>query len=115
MILSRREVQEELRERRNIDVPASRVIVVSDSRDSAWWDEVREFGWRTPERVVVGTVGRYEWRYPALVDAAVLSGAVGFVGTEGSTYSAISRRRVETWHDGATRMLKWGSRGVGDH
>ena len=38
-----REVQEELRERKGIDV--KHVIMTSDERDPAWWAEVKAEGW----------------------------------------------------------------------
>ena len=88
---------------------------MSDERDSAWWDEVKELGWRTPDHVTARTVERYGRWHPVLIDAAILSGAAGFVGTEGSTYSSLSRRRVEEGQDGAVRMYKWGRKGADDH
>jgi hypothetical protein len=38
-----REVQEELRERKGIDV--KHVIMTSDESDPAWWAEVKAEGW----------------------------------------------------------------------
>lgn len=49
------------------------------------------------------------------LDAAIHSAATGFVGTDRSTYSTVSRRRVEDWQDGATRIVKWGYKGADDH
>lgn len=40
-----REVQEELRERKGIDIPSTRVIVTSDEQDPTWWDEIKSLGW----------------------------------------------------------------------
>ncbi|KAI0652041.1 hypothetical protein C8Q79DRAFT_899165 [Trametes meyenii] len=110
-----REVQEELYARRGIDVPMSRVIITSDEQDPAWWDEVSALGWHTIDHKVAGTAEAFGRWYPVILDAAIQSGAVGFVGTDRSTYSIISRRRVETWNDGATRMVMWGYKGADDH
>lgn len=93
----------------------SRVIITSDETDPVWWDEVRALGWKTVDHQkarTVETLGRW---YPVLLDAAIQSNALGFVGTDRSTYSILSRRRVETWHDGATRTVLWGYKGADDH
>lgn len=55
------------------------------------------------------------FRYPVILDAAVQSNGLGFVGTDRSTFSILSRRRVIDWHDGAARMVLWGSKGADDH
>lgn len=54
-------------------------------------------------------------RYAVILDAAIQSFADGFVGTDRSTYSILSRRRVEDWQDGATRMFKWGRKDADAH
>ena len=54
-------------------------------------------------------------RYPVILDAAIQSNGLGFVGTDRSTFSTLSRRRVMDWHDGATRMVLWGRKGADDH
>ncbi|KAH9857996.1 hypothetical protein C2E23DRAFT_855905 [Lenzites betulinus] len=110
-----REVQEELRERKGVDIPMTRVIITSDEKDPAWWDEVAALGWRTVDHDAAGTVAAFGRWYPVILDAAIQSGALGFVGTDRSTYSIVSRRRVESWHDGATRMVLWGYKGADDH
>lgn len=43
--VSYREVQDELRERKGLDIPMTHVIITSDEQDPAWWDEVRALGW----------------------------------------------------------------------
>lgn len=48
-------------------------------------------------------------RYPVLIDAAIQSGGVGFVGTDRSTMSILARRRTESWQNGVTRTFKWGT------
>ncbi|KAI0778374.1 hypothetical protein BD413DRAFT_508781 [Trametes elegans] len=110
-----REVQEELRERKGIDIPMSRVIITSDESDPAWWEEVAALGWRTIDHTAAGTAEVFGRWYPVILDAAIQSGATGFVGTDRSTYSIVSRRRVETWQNGATRMVLWGYKGADDH
>ena len=45
-----------------------------------------------------------EW-YPPLIDIVVQSYAIGFVGTEDSTFSLIGQRRVEDWNGGITRTV----------
>ena len=39
-------------------------------------------------------------RYPTLIDQALLSMGKAFVGTQSSTMSILSARRVEDWNDG---------------
>lgn len=110
-----REVQEELLQRQGLDIPMTRVIITSDEKDPAWWEEVRALGWRTLDHEAAGTAEAFGRWYPVILDAAIQSGAHGFVGTDRSTYSIVSRRRVESWHDGATRMVLWGYKGADDH
>ncbi|TFK90807.1 hypothetical protein K466DRAFT_583411 [Polyporus arcularius HHB13444] len=110
-----REVQEELRARKGVEVPMDRVVITSDESDPAWWDEVKALGWKTVDHQAARTaevLGRW---YPVILDAAIQSNAMGFVGTDRSTYSILSRRRVETWHDGVTRTVLWGYKGADDH
>ncbi|KAI0801075.1 hypothetical protein C8Q74DRAFT_465353 [Fomes fomentarius] len=110
-----REVQDELRERKGVDIPMSRVIITSDETDPAWWDEVKAMGWRTVDHETARTEEVFGKWYPVILDAAIQSNALGFVGTDRSTYSILSRRRVETWHDGSTRTVLWGYKGADDH
>ena len=112
---SHREVQAELAERKGLQIPASRVLVASDEEDPAWWADVRAQGWRAVDHAAARTEERLGRWYPAILDAAMLSLAHGFVGTEGSTYSAVSGRRVKSWTDGAVRMLRWGYEGADNH
>ncbi|KAF7356995.1 hypothetical protein MVEN_01036100 [Mycena venus] len=93
------EVQEELWATKHVVV--DRVIVTSDEQDPAWWDAVFELGWVRPDHSRTVEV-HGEW-YPILVDAAIQSGALGFVGTDRSTVSVMARKRVQTWHGGAVR------------
>ncbi len=110
-----REVQDELRERKGLDIPLTRVIITSDEKDPAWWDQIKALGWKTVDHDAFRTAEVFGRWYPVILDAAIQSTAVGFVGTDRSTYSILSRRRVESWHDGATRTLMWGYKGADDH
>ncbi|KAJ7780325.1 hypothetical protein DFH07DRAFT_1026703 [Mycena maculata] len=112
-VIARRveEAQAELWATRRIIV--DRVIVTSDERDPEWWDAVGELGWVWPDHS--RTVELHgEW-YPILIDAAIQSGGLGFVGTDRSTVSLMARKRVETWHGGAVRTVLWGSVNADDH
>ena len=91
------------------------MLVASDETDPAWWADVRARGWRSADHAAARTEERFSRWHPVLLDAAMLSGATGFVGTAGSTYSAVSGRRVESWQDGAVRMLRWGYEGADNH
>ena len=104
-----------MRELKGIDVPASHVILTSDEKDPAWWDEIHGLGWRTVDHAAARTSEVFGRWYPLIVDAAIQSRAVGFVGTDRSTYSIMSRRRVESWNEGVVRTVLWGFKGADDH
>ncbi|KAM5533961.1 hypothetical protein V8D89_012386 [Ganoderma adspersum] len=110
-----KEVQDELRERKGLDIPSTRVVITSDEKDPAWWEQVKALGWKTVDHDALRTTEVFGRWYPVILDAAIQSTAVGFVGTDRSTYSILSRRRVESWHDGATRTIMWGYKGADDH
>ncbi|KAJ7109973.1 hypothetical protein C8R44DRAFT_842428 [Mycena epipterygia] len=106
-----REVQAEVLQRKGIEV--KHVIVTGDEKDSAWWDSVRELGWRRPDHSqIYGSYGG-GW-YPVLLDAVLQSQGSAFVGTDRSTMSMLSGRRVADWHDGPVRHVKWGTPGADD-
>jgi hypothetical protein len=112
-------------------VKAEHVIVGSDERDPAWWKKVAALGWSWVDHEKEDTEAVYgKWcvplvrvafsreadrhlhRYPAIIDQTVHSLATGFVGTDRSTYSLVSRKRVEAWspvHE--TRNVLWGKPG----
>ena len=50
-----------------------------------------------------------------MIDAVIQSGGVGFLGTDRSTMSTLARRRVQSWHNGVVRTVKWGEKGADDH
>ena len=54
-------------------------------------------------------------RYPLLIDAVIQSNGVGFVGNDLSTVSVVARKRVESWHQGVVRTVKWGWPTADDH
>ncbi|KAJ6600492.1 hypothetical protein DFH09DRAFT_970353 [Mycena vulgaris] len=94
-------------------LPVAHVVMTSDEKDAAWWAAVRALGWTVPDHA--DTVRLYGKWYPVLIDAAIQSGAVGFVGTDQSTVSIIAGWRVKTWQGGEVRMFKWGKAGADDH
>ncbi|KAJ7623652.1 hypothetical protein FB45DRAFT_837988 [Roridomyces roridus] len=105
------EVQNELFETHGIMV--DKVIVTSDEEDQAWWKDVTEREWARPNHS--RTVELHGLWYPTLIDSAIHSGAIGFVGTDQSTVSIIARKRVTTWNGGVTRTVKWGKENADDH
>lgn len=58
-----REVQEELLQRKGIDIPMTHVIITSDEKDPAWWDEVQALGWVRIDHDVMRTEEVYgKWQ-----------------------------------------------------
>lgn len=126
-VIARRvkEVQDELLINKGIRV--NNVVMTSDEKNETWWKEVTEnfgwkrldhLGWATGENPIPGAPeGLKRWHdwYALLVDATIQSAGVGFVGTDRSTMSIIARRRVETWQNGVSRMVRWGTVGADDH
>ncbi|KAJ7675369.1 hypothetical protein B0H17DRAFT_1207731 [Mycena rosella] len=112
-VIARRvkEVQDEIRERKGIDV--TRVIVTSDEKNRTWWGDVEDLGWFAPDHS--RTQELYEDWYTILIDAIIQSKGAGFVGTARSTVSVLSNKRVESWQDGSIRTVKWGEPGADDH
>ncbi|KAI0347794.1 hypothetical protein BDW22DRAFT_1349857 [Trametopsis cervina] len=110
-----REVQAELLQRKGINIPMTRVIMTSDETDETWWDEVTALGWVKMDHNEQRTAERYGRWHPVILDAAIQSLGQGFVGTDRSTFSVLSRRRVLDWQNGAARMVLWGRKGADDH
>jgi hypothetical protein len=105
------EVREELQRARGIEVP--RVVLTSDETDATWWEEVAAYGWhRLDHSTTEETHSRW---HPVLIDAAVQSGGMGFVGTDLSTVSLMAGLRVKAWQGGVVRSVKWGTPGADDH
>ncbi|KAI0638784.1 hypothetical protein C8Q77DRAFT_1151813 [Trametes polyzona] len=107
------EVQEEIRRTRGIYV--SHVIMTGDEKDPSWWGAVEERGWLRIDHAGERTAEQFGNWYPVVLDAVVQSMAIGFVGTDRSTFSHMARRRVTDWNNGAVRLVKWGTPGADDH
>jgi len=72
----------------------------ADENSPDFWDDVKSQGWLHINHTQEQTLERFgEW-YPPLIDVVIQSMAVGFVGTEDSTFSLVSQRRVEDWNGG---------------
>jgi hypothetical protein len=114
-IIARRvsEVQEELRTRNGVEV--TQVIMTSDELDPEWWSGVRALGWTWVDYATERTAEIYGKWHPVFIDAIIQSNGAGFVGTRGSTMSILARRRVQSWHNGPTRIVQWGWPGADDH
>lgn len=109
------EVRAELGERLDVAVQPGHVLVMSDEKDEGWWESVRAQGWTAVDHWMLRTAEEHGGWYPVIMDAVLQSMAVGFVGTDQSTFSHMARRRVEDWNNGVTRMVKWGRVGADDH
>ncbi|KAK1233665.1 hypothetical protein PQX77_003160 [Marasmius sp. AFHP31] len=112
-VIARRvqEVKDEIFDKKGIRV--EHVIMTSDERNQTWWKDVADLGWKTPDHSE--TKAKYGDWYPPLIDAAIQSRGLGFVGTDRSTMSVIAQRRVATWYDGVTRLVRWGTPDADDH
>ncbi|KAJ3482439.1 hypothetical protein NLI96_g6980 [Meripilus lineatus] len=110
-----REVQEEIRQKKGIDIPMSRVIMTSDEKNQTWWDDVKARGWVRMDHEALRTVERYGRWYPLILDSVIQSSGHGFVGTDLSTFSILSKRRVLDWHNGSARMVRWGFKEADAH
>ncbi|KAJ6605841.1 hypothetical protein B0H10DRAFT_2228889 [Mycena sp. CBHHK59/15] len=97
----------------NKGIAVDKVIMTSDERNGTWWDAVAAQGWVRPDHAQ--TVARHGLWYPILIDAAIQAAGIGFVGTLDSTVSLLAAKRVATWHNGSTRMVRWGKPGADDH
>lgn len=87
----------------------------ADDTDPAFWARVRREGWAHIDHAAERTRARHgEW-HVILVDVVAQSLAAGFVGTDRSTVSVVSARRVRDWNGGATRMVRWGKPGADAH
>ncbi|KAK7063789.1 lysophospholipase NTE1 [Favolaschia claudopus] len=105
-VIARRvdEVKAEILGRKGVTV--EHVIITSDEKDQTWWDGVAEMGWSTPDHIGLDTEAKHGSWHPVLIDAVIHSRGIGFVGTDRSTFSILSARRVRSWHDGPVRLVK---------
>lgn len=108
-------MHDEILERHRIDIPDERVIVTSDEEDEAWWREVAAYGWIRMDHTRFKTDERYGRWHALIIDSIIQSNGLGFVGTDRSTFSMLSRRRVLEWNNGAVRMVLWGRKSADDH
>ncbi|KAM0749751.1 hypothetical protein T439DRAFT_326630 [Meredithblackwellia eburnea MCA 4105] len=81
------------------------VLFVTDSDDQQFLKRLSKMGWIHVNHRHFATVPRFGGWYPTILDAAVLSRGVGFVGTSQSQFSTLAARRVETWNGGVTRIV----------
>ncbi|KAG1893488.1 uncharacterized protein F5891DRAFT_985838 [Suillus fuscotomentosus] len=107
------EVQKELHTRKGID--ATHVIMTSGERNPEWWSDVRALGRTRVDYAAERTEEIYGQWHPAFLDAIIQSNGAGFVSTRGSTISTLASRRVQPWHDRATRLVRWGWPSADDH
>ncbi|KAF5321848.1 hypothetical protein D9619_001468 [Psilocybe cf. subviscida] len=99
------EMQKSLQDERNIT--AMRVVLMSDEQSPSFWTQVKEAGWFTVDHEKENTLAIHgEWYLP-IIETAMLSYAVGFIGTHDSTFSLVAARRVEDWNNGIARITKW--------
>ncbi|KZO99639.1 hypothetical protein CALVIDRAFT_354484 [Calocera viscosa TUFC12733] len=98
------EVQTQLLEK---GISTDKVLITSDEKDPAWWEEIQQAGYTWIDHVAAQTDTRYgEW-YSPLLDAIFHSSGAGFVGTDSSTMSMLAARRVAEWNDGPSAFLQW--------
>jgi len=107
------EIQEETRER--LGVVPQHVIMLSDESDPAWWDSIRMAGWYTVDHAAEDTVNKYGRWYPVLIDAVIQSSGIGLIGMHSSTMSLLAGRRVQDWHNGVYKDVRWGTANADDH
>ncbi|KAF9022059.1 hypothetical protein BDZ89DRAFT_956960 [Hymenopellis radicata] len=92
------QVQFELLERTGVKV--TRVIVSSDERDPKFWENIDALGWHYIDHAKERTIETYGQWYAPIIDVVIHSMGSGFVGTDGSTLSLVSQRRVQHWNGG---------------
>lgn len=112
-VIARRveEVKKEILDRKGISV--QHVVMTSDEKNATWWEEVTSQGWYKIDHS--NTAELHGGWFPVLIDAAIQSGGLGFVGTDRSTMSILARRRTQSWQDGPYRIVRWGKLGADDH
>lgn len=105
-----REVQDEILQRKGTEV--THIIATSDEKNTTWWGQVAEMGWKTPDHSQMQE--RYGGWDSVLIDAVIQSQGAGYVGTDRSTMSRLAGRRVQDWRGGPIRFVKWGKPGADD-
>ncbi|KAG2046028.1 hypothetical protein BDR06DRAFT_1015084 [Suillus hirtellus] len=89
--------------------------MTSDERDPEWWPDIGALGWTWVDCAAERTEEIYGKWHPVFIDAIIQSNGAGFVGTRGFTMSTLASCRVQLWHDGATRLIRWGWPGADNH
>ncbi|KAH6877049.1 hypothetical protein BKA70DRAFT_217448 [Coprinopsis sp. MPI-PUGE-AT-0042] len=96
-------IQRRLLDERGLEV--SRVFVASDDEDPEFWRDIDERGWAHINHTAEGTSERFNAWYPPLIDTAILSFGMGFVGTASSSFSTLAAWRVMDWNKGITTLV----------
>ncbi|GAA5841812.1 hypothetical protein JCM3766R1_005577 [Sporobolomyces carnicolor] len=82
------------------------VVLATDSTDPSLLLELTRLGWILIDHDKLETRERYGGWYPGVLDSAILSRAVGLVGTKRSTFSYLAERRIESWNGGASIIVE---------
>lgn len=98
-------VQDQLRRRRKGHRGDLPVLFTTDADDSFFLTRIHRLGWVHVNHIDFATAARFGGWYPDILDAVLLSRAVGFVGTRMSTFSHLAARRVESWNHGITTIV----------
>ncbi|KAL7414037.1 hypothetical protein BDY24DRAFT_440955 [Mrakia frigida] len=84
------------------------VLVLTDELDDTFFEEVKRRGWKTSrdgqgvdDSVLRNRLGGW---YPTILDKVLMSLGSHFVGTDRSTMSVLSSRRVQDWNNGLAHM-----------
>ncbi|GAA5864144.1 hypothetical protein JCM8547_005151 [Rhodosporidiobolus lusitaniae] len=101
-----RQVEAELRKRRNAPKGRINVVFTTDSDDPSFIHKVQKLkGWVYADHQGFQTASRFGGWWPGVLDSSLLSRAIGFVGTKQSTFSYVASRRVESWNSGVTTIV----------
>ncbi|GAA5871894.1 hypothetical protein JCM16303_000909 [Sporobolomyces ruberrimus] len=77
------------------------ILLATDSTDPNLLAELKRMRWTLIDHEKIGTKEMYGGWYPGLLDSAILSRAIGLVGTKQSTFTYLAERRIESWNGGA--------------
>ncbi|GAA5958336.1 hypothetical protein JCM3765_004797 [Sporobolomyces pararoseus] len=83
-----------------IEVDKLPVLFATDSTDPKLLKELKRLNWILIDHEKLKTKEKHGGWYPGLLDSAVLSRAIGLVGTKQSTFSYLAERRIESWNGG---------------
>jgi hypothetical protein len=79
--------------------------LIPNSDDPAFIMKLSKLGWIYANHVEFATAARFGGWWPGMLDSALLSRGIGFVGTKQSTFSYVAARRVESWNGGITTVV----------